>query len=66
MTERRRLKQTESLHDRLLKFAKVARERAERMPSGAEKNAELAKAHQADSASDIDQWISSAELRRPE
>lgn len=66
MNKRRRFTQIKSLHDRLLKFAKVAREPAELMPTDAEKNAELAKARRADSASDIDQWISSAELRCPE
>lgn len=65
MTKRRRFKQTESLTDRLATFAKLMRERAATMSSGADKNAVLAKANQADKAADMDRWISSNELKPP-
>ena len=63
MFKRRRFKQTESLTDRLAVFAKLMRERAETMESSEEKAAIAAKA---DKAAEIDRWIRSSELKRPE
>lgn len=66
MAKRRHFKQTESLRDRLITFARLMRERAGPLPPGAEKAAVLAKADQADAAVKMDQWISSSGLKRPE
>ncbi|MBN8974091.1 MAG: hypothetical protein J0H51_19035 [Rhizobiales bacterium] len=66
MFKRRRFKQSESLGDRLAVFAKLMRERAELMRPGVEKAATLAKADRADLAADMDRWMSSGELKRPE
>lgn len=66
MAKRQRSKQTESLADRLTTFAKLMRERAETMVTGDERSAVLAKADQAEKAAEMDQWIRSSALKRPE
>lgn len=65
MSKRRYFKQTESLGDRLLTFARLMRERASLLPPGVEKTAVLAKAEQADAAIEMEKWISSPELKQP-
>jgi hypothetical protein len=50
----RRSRQSESLQDRLMKFAKEAREKASRLPPGPEKDDMLRRARQADTASHMD------------
>jgi hypothetical protein len=62
---RRRSKQSESLQDRLMKFAKDAREKASRLPPGSEREDMLRKARQADTASHMNDWINSLELQSP-
>jgi leucyl aminopeptidase len=62
---RRRSKQSESLQDRLMKFAKEAREKASRLPPGSEREDMLRKARQADTASHMNDWINSLELQSP-
>jgi hypothetical protein len=62
---RRRSKQSESLQDRLMKFAKEAREKASRLPPGSEREDMLRKARQADTASHMDDWVNSLELQSP-
>lgn len=66
MIKRRRFKQTESLAERLASFANLMRERAETMVSIDDRVAAMAKANQADIAAQMDRWIRSAELKRPE
>ncbi len=66
MIKRRRFNQTESLTERLATFAKLMRERAETMVSIDDRVAAMAKADQADKAAQMDRWIRSAELKRPE
>ena len=66
MQHRRRVKQTSSLKDRLTSFAKEAREKASRLPPGAEKEAMLKKARQANTAVHLEDWINSQGLRPPE
>jgi hypothetical protein len=61
----RRFKQTTTLQERLAREAELARARATSMPSGKERDALLRKAHQAETASRIDQWLSSPGLRPP-
>jgi hypothetical protein len=66
MQHRRRVKQTSSLKDRLTSFAKEAREKASRLPPGAEKEAMLKKARQANTAAHLEDWINSQGLRPPD
>jgi hypothetical protein len=65
MKTRRRLKQAQSLKDRLASFAKDARKRADDLPSGATKDDLLRKARQADTASHLDEWCNSPGLQPP-
>jgi hypothetical protein len=65
MQKRRRFKQTTSLSDRLASFAKSARERAAQLTPGIERDDLLRKARQADTASDLDEWVSSPGLQPP-
>jgi hypothetical protein len=65
MSKRRRLTQTESLHDRLAAFAKEARERAAALPSGIVRDDLMRKARQADTAAHLDDWASSPGLQPP-
>jgi leucyl aminopeptidase len=65
MQERRRSKQPESLQDRLIKFAKEAREKATRLPPGPDKEEMLRKARRADTASHMEDWLNSTELQPP-
>lgn len=65
MKKRRRFKQTTSLKDRLVSFAKATRERASLLRPGAEKEELLKKARQADTAARLDDWANSRGLRSP-
>jgi hypothetical protein len=65
MTERRRFKQTISLKDRLIAFAKDARDRAAQLAPGMEREDLLKKARLADTASHIDDWANSPGLQPP-
>jgi hypothetical protein len=51
MPQRRRFKQTTSLHDRLAAWSKKILEQAANLPPGPQRNALLKKARQADTAS---------------
>jgi len=64
MRQLRRFTQTESLKNRLAAFAKVTRERADRL-SGPAREALLMKARQADTAAHLDDWANFKELRQP-
>lgn len=59
-------KQTTSLKDRLASFATAVREKASRLPPGAERDSLLTKVKQADTATMMDEWANSSELQRPE
>jgi hypothetical protein len=65
MSRRRRFKQPTSLQDRLIAFAKDAREKAARLPSGVARDDLLKKASQADTASHLNEWINSSGLQPP-
>ena len=66
MPQRRRFKQTESFEDRLASFAKTARKVAALLPSGAEKDEQLRKAGQADTAAHLSShWANSPGLQPP-
>lgn len=64
--QRRRTKPTESLDERLAQQARQIKERAKALPSGKERQEMIRKARQAETASRINQWISSSGLRKPE
>jgi hypothetical protein len=59
MQQRNRTKQTESLENRLAEEARPLREAARLLPSGAVRDAALWKAHQAEMASHMSEWLSS-------
>ena len=65
MSQRRRFKQTTSLKERLASFAKQVRDKASQLPPGAERDAMLKKASQADTAAHLDGWANSAGLQPP-
>ena len=65
MSERRRFQQTLSLNDRLRAFAAELRVKAGELRPGAEKDALLRRARQADTASHIDDWVNSPALQPP-
>jgi hypothetical protein len=62
---RRYFKNTLTFSERLAKVAKQFREEAETKPPGPERDELIKKAHQADTAAHIDQWVSSPGLRPP-
>nr|WP_244647786.1 hypothetical protein [Bradyrhizobium diazoefficiens] len=66
MGRRRRFKQTKSLEERLSEEAKRLREEAKLHPPGAVREALLRKARQAETASRINEWLSSPGLQPPE
>jgi hypothetical protein len=63
--ERRRVKQTISLKDRLASFAKEVRDKASRLPPGVEREVLLNKARQADNAFNLNDWANSPGLQPP-
>lgn len=63
--ERRRVKQTVSLKDRLAKFAHDVRAKASQLRPGAEQELLLKKARQADITSHLDDWANSPGLQPP-
>ena len=65
MKKRRRFKQTETLQERLRKFAADIREQASQMPPSAERDQLVKKARQADTAAHLDEWMSSPGLQSP-
>jgi hypothetical protein len=63
---RRHVKQTTSLQHRLLVMARHAREAAEDIQTGPQKQQMLDKARMAETAADLVQWIRSPGLSPPE
>jgi hypothetical protein len=63
--ERRRVKLTISLKDRLASFAKEVRDNASRLPPGVERDVLLNKARRADTAFHLDDWANSPGLQPP-
>jgi len=57
--------QSKSSKDRLLRQAQRDRDRAMTLPPGAERDALIKKASQAETAAHIDEWLSSPGLRPP-
>ncbi|MDA9409978.1 hypothetical protein XH80_25525 [Bradyrhizobium sp. CCBAU 45384] len=65
MAERRRVKQTLSLEDRLAEEARRLREEAESLPRGPVREAALRRARQAETGSHISEWLRSPGLQGP-
>jgi hypothetical protein len=65
MMLRRRFKQIQSPEERLSQEAKRLREEAKLLPPGAEREALLRKARQAETGSHLSQWLSSPGLQPP-
>jgi len=65
MMKRRRVKQTQSLQDRLATWAEEVREQAARLPPGPERDTLLKKLRQADTASHLEDWANSPGLQPP-
>jgi hypothetical protein len=64
--QRRHFKQTKSLEVRLAEKAKRLREEAKLLPPGAQRNEAIRKARQAETASHMNEWLTSPGLRPPE
>jgi hypothetical protein len=65
MSKRRRFKQTQSLKDRLILFARNASKKASELPPGPAHDDLLRKARQAETASHIEEWVNSPGLQSP-
>jgi hypothetical protein len=63
--KRRRFKQIDTLQERLSKFARDIKTRAEHLPAGDERDQLLKRARRADTAAHIDEWASSPGLQPP-
>jgi hypothetical protein len=66
MMKRRRVKQTDSLEDRLAELAKRLREEAEMLPAGLARDDTLRRARQAETGSHMSEWLRSPGLQPPE
>jgi hypothetical protein len=65
MLERRRLKQTQSLNDRLAEHAKKLRAEANSLRPGPDRDQMIRKARQAETGSHLSEWLNSPGLRPP-
>lgn len=65
MTERRRIKQTRALEERLAEEARRLREEAELLPHGPVREAALRRARQAETGSQMNEWLTSSGLQPP-
>lgn len=64
--KRHRFKQDRTLGERLIKEARLAREKADQLPAGAAEREEfLKKAREADIAAHINEWLTSSGLQPP-
>jgi hypothetical protein len=63
--KRHRFKQDKAVGERLIKEARLARERAHQLRPGAQREDLLRKAREADVAADIDEWLNSPRLKTP-
>jgi hypothetical protein len=65
MFNRRRFKQQLTLQDRLSAWAKEVREQADKLRPSPERDMLLRKAEQADTASQLNDWVNSPSPQRP-
>ncbi|SFJ72323.1 hypothetical protein [Bradyrhizobium sp. Gha] len=66
MTERRRVKQTRSLEERMAQQAAKLKDEANQLPAGAEREALLKRARIAEIGAQLSDWLTSPGLRRPQ
>ena len=66
MSERRRVKQTRSLEERLAEEARRLREEAELLPHGPVRDEALRRARQAETSSHLSEWLRSPGLKPPD
>ena len=66
MTKRRRTKQSKSLEVRLVDEAKRLHEQAKSLPPGIERDQAIRKARQAETGSQMNEWLKSPGLKPPE
>lgn len=64
--QRKRVKQTSLLGERLEQMAEHCRQKAANLPPGDERDGLMRKARQAETASRLTEWVSSPGLRPPE
>ncbi|WP_167771456.1 hypothetical protein [Bradyrhizobium niftali] len=64
--QRRRLKQTTSLEERLAEQAQRLRDEAETLPPGIEREHTIRKARQAETGAHICEWLNSPGLQPPD
>ena len=64
--QRRRTKHTQSLEERLAEEARRLRTEAKLLPPGAERDALIRKARQAETGSHMSEWLTSPGLRPPD
>ena len=64
--QRRRLKQTTSLEERLAEQAQRLRDEAETLPPGIERERIIRKARQAETGARITEWLNSPGLQPPD
>jgi hypothetical protein len=65
MQQRRRIKQVRSLEERLAVQAKKLREEAKLLPPGAEREALMRRARQAETGAHMTEWLTSPGLQPP-
>ncbi|WP_445216669.1 hypothetical protein ACKWRH_31405 [Bradyrhizobium sp. Pa8] len=63
--KRHRFKQDRALGERLIQEARLAREMAEHLPPGEQREELLKKAHGSDVAAHIEEWLNSPGLKAP-
>jgi len=66
MAQRRRVKQTRTLEERMSEQAALLKEQAFRLPAGAEREALLKRARIAETGSHMSEWLTSPGLRPPD
>jgi hypothetical protein len=66
MPERRRVKQTRSLEERMAEQAAKLKAMAEQLPAGAEREALLKRARIAQTGAHLGNWLTSPGLRQPD
>lgn len=66
MTERRRFKQNDALEIRLAEEARALRAQAKSLPPGVERDSIIRKARQAETGSQMSEWLRSPGLRPPQ
>lgn len=66
MKQRRRVKQTIPLEERLAKEAQQLRQEAKTLPPGARREELVRKARQAETGSHLTEWLTSPGLRPPD